>query len=72
MRNSLAATLLRCLAAVLAVGAALAVTNLLLSVVSTAGYIFFYIAVVAVAWSHSSANPSCDIAEQTAEKSASL
>ncbi len=50
MRDSVPATLLRCLFAVLAVAAALAVTFVLQSVVSTAGYIFFYIAVVSIAW----------------------
>jgi C4-dicarboxylate-specific signal transduction histidine kinase len=43
-------SIVRCGLALLFVSAALALTFLLQSVVSTAGYIFFYIAVVASAW----------------------
>jgi C4-dicarboxylate-specific signal transduction histidine kinase len=46
----LASAIVRCGLAVALVAAALGVTLLLQSVVSTAGYIFFYIAVVASAW----------------------
>src|SRR5271163_4856811 len=45
-----ASTLLRCGLAVALVAAALGLTSILQSVVSTAGYLFFYIAVVASAW----------------------
>ena len=42
--------LFRCVLAIALVAAALAVTFLLQSIVSTAGYVFFYIAVVASTW----------------------
>jgi C4-dicarboxylate-specific signal transduction histidine kinase len=45
-----ASAIFRCGLAIALVGAALAVTLLLQSVVSTAGYLFFYMAVVASAW----------------------
>jgi len=48
--NRLAPGLLRCGLAVALVAAALSLTLLLQSVVSTAGYLFFYIAVVGSAW----------------------
>jgi len=49
-RHSLRSELLRCALAVVLVGLALALTWLLRSSVSTAGYIFFYAAVVAASW----------------------
>jgi len=49
-RHSLRSELLRCALAVALVGLALALTWLLRSSVSTAGYIFFYAAVVAASW----------------------
>jgi len=45
-----ASVILRCGLAVALVAAALGLTSLLQNIVSTAGYLFFYVAVVASAW----------------------